>query len=315
MSQDIDLSVEIAGQAFKNPVLTASGTFGYGLEFIDFFPLSKLGGFCSKGLSLNPMKGNLPGRIVETPSGMLNAIGLENIGVEAFIQDKLPILEDCGCHIIANILGKSVAEFVKIVERLNPCEGVTAYELNISCPNIKEGGIQFGHDPELTYQVVSTVREVSDKPVWVKLSPNVTDISVFARACEEANADALSLVNTFVGMSVDIYKKRPRLSNVTGGLSGPAIRPLALRLVHQVVKSVKIPVIGVGGISSAKDTLEFLIAGASAVQIGTANFFDPMTPVKVVDGLLDYCKNQGISSIREIIGTLSELQEGQYVYY
>jgi len=315
MTKDIDLSVEIAGQTFSNPVLTASGTFGYGLEFTDFFSLSRIGGFCTKGLSLKPMKGNLPGRIVETPAGMLNAIGLENIGVEAFIRDKIPALEDCGCRIIANILGKSVEEFVAIVEQLNPYEAVSAYELNISCPNIKEGGIQFGHDPELTYRVVSTVREVSDKPVWVKLSPNVTDIRIFARACEEANADAVSLVNTFVGMCVDIYKMRPMLSNVTGGLSGPAIRPLALRLVHQTVKSVNIPVIGIGGISNARDALEFLIAGATAVQVGTANFFDPMAPVKVIEGLEEYCRKQEISSIRTIIGKLVDFQPGEYVYY
>jgi len=312
---DIDLSVEIAGQTFRNPVLTASGTFGYGLEFLDFFPLSRLGGFCTKGLSLNPMKGNLPGRIVETPSGMLNSIGLENIGVEAFIEEKLPLLESCDCHIVANILGKSIEEFVDIIDRLNPCEGVSAYELNISCPNIKQGGVQFGHDPELTYQVVSVTREVSDKPIWVKLSPNVTDITEFARACEEANADAITLVNTFVGMAVDVYKRRPMLSNVTGGLSGPAIRPLALRLVYQAVQAVSIPVIGIGGISTARDALEFLIAGAVAIQIGTANFFDPMAPVKVVEGLENYCREQNIDSIRDIIGTLAVLRDGEYVYY
>jgi dihydroorotate dehydrogenase (NAD+) catalytic subunit len=315
MSQLIDLSVEIAGQKYKNPILTASGTFGYGLEFIDFFPLSRLGGFCTKGLSLEPMKGNLPGRIVETPSGMLNAIGLENVGVEAFIRDKLPLLENCGCHIVANILGKSVKEFVAIVERLNPSELVSAYELNISCPNIREGGIQFGHDPELTYQVVSSVTEVSDKPVWVKLSPNVTDIRIYAKTCEEANADALSVANTFVGMAVDVNKRRPMLSNATGGLSGPAIKPLALRLVYQTVQEVDIPVIGVGGISTARDALEFLIAGASAVQVGTANFFNPMAAVKIIDGLRDFCEQQNLKSIREIIGQMTVLREGEFVYY
>jgi dihydroorotate dehydrogenase (NAD+) catalytic subunit len=315
MSPKVDLSVEFSGLTFKNPVLTASGTFGYGVEFASFYDISVLGGFCTKGLSLKPMAGNAPGRIVETAGGMLNAIGLENVGTEAFITDKLPALKECDCHIIANILGKSTGEFVEIVDRLNPYSKVSGYELNISCPNIKEGGIQFGHDPRLTYEAVKAVRDVSSKPVWVKLSPNVTDITVYARACEDAGADAITLVNTFVGMAIDVYKRRPMLSNNTGGLSGPAIRPLALRLVYQTVQSVDIPVVGIGGISSARDALEFLIGGAMAVQIGTANFVDPMIAPKVVDGLYKYCLEEGIKSIREIIGSLSPIEDGDSVYY
>jgi dihydroorotate dehydrogenase (NAD+) catalytic subunit len=311
----IDLSVEISGLQFKNPVLTASGTFGYGLEFAEFFDLSRLGGFCTKGLSLQPMAGNPPGRIAETPSGMLNAIGLENIGTQEFIDEKLPPLEKYDCHVVANIFGKTIEEFIQIVRRLNPHPKISAYELNISCPNIKEGGVQFGHDPEMTYRVTESVRAASEKPVWVKLSPNVTDITVFAKACEDAGADALSLVNTFVGMAVDVEKMRPMLANMTGGLSGPAIRPLAVRLVYEVSQAVTIPVIGIGGISTARDALEFLIVGASAVQIGTANFFDPLSAIKVVDGLRQFCKSHGIKRIKEIIGGLTPIAEGDFVYY
>jgi len=311
----VDLSVEISGLHFNNPILTASGTFGYGIEFAEFFDLSKLGGFCTKGLSLMPMAGNPPGRIAETPSGMLNAIGLENIGTEEFIREKLPQLERYECHVIANIFGKSIDEFIRIAERLNPHSKVSAYELNISCPNIKEGGVQFGHDPDMAFRVTEAVREVSEKPVWVKLSPNVTDVTLFAKACEQAKADALSLVNTFVGMAIDVEKMRPMLANMTGGLSGPAIRPLAVRMVYEVCQVVKIPVIGIGGITTARDALEFLIAGASAVQIGTANFFDPLTAVKVIDGLRTHCESRGIGSIKELIGKLVPIEEGGFVYY
>lgn len=299
-----NLSVEISGLRFKNPVLTASGTFGYGLEFTQFFDLSELGGFCTKGLSFEPMRGAPPGRIVETPAGMLNAIGLENVGTTGFIQEKLPQLERYDTHIIVNAFGKTIDEFVAIVERLNPHAKVSAYELNISCPNIKEGGIQFGHDPDMTFRVVEAVKKASTKPVWVKLSPNVTDITVFARACEDAGADAISLVNTLLGISVDVNQFRPILSNVSGGLSGPAIRPIAVRLVYQVAQTVKIPIIGIGGITSARDALEFMIAGARAVQIGTANFFDPMVSVKVVRGLQQFCQERGIQDINEVVGKL-----------
>ena len=309
-----DLAVQISGLTFKNPVLAASGTFGYGLEFTPFFDISELGGFCTKGLSREPLAGNPPGRISETPSGMLNAIGLENIGVNTFVLDKLPLLENYDTHVVANIFGKTIEEFVYITETLNTAEKVSALELNISCPNIKEGGVEFGHGPKMTHRVVEAVKKVSAKPLWVKLSPNVTDISVFARACQDAGADALSLVNTFVGMKVDVIKRRPMLSNITGGLSGPAIRPLAVRLVKQTAEAVELPVIGIGGITSAQDALEFLIAGATAIQIGTANYFDPMVCIKVIRGLEQYCHRHKLGSIREIIGSLKS-QEGQFFYY
>ena len=300
----INLSVEISGLRFKNPVLAASGTFGYGLEFTQFFDISELGGFCTKGLSLEAMAGSPPGRIFETPAGMLNAIGLENVGTEAFVRDKLPQLERYDTHVIANIFGKTVGEFIAITERLNPHAKVSAFEMNISCPNIKEGGIHFGHDPRMTVRLVEAVRKVSHKPVWVKLSPNVTDITIFARACEDAGADAVTMVNTFLGMSIDVYKRRPTLSNVTGGLSGPAIRPLAVRLIHQAAQAVRIPIIGIGGISSARDAMEFIIAGARAVQIGTANFFDPMASIKVIRGLHKYCEENKVVDINDMVGTL-----------
>ncbi len=315
MVQQVDLTVEFGGLRFKNPVLTASGTFGYGIEFTRFFDISLLGGFCTKGLSLEPMAGNAPGRIFETPAGMLNAIGLENVGVDAFIREKLPPLDAYDCHVVANILGKSTEEFIRIVEKLDFFPKVGAYELNISCPNIKQGGMQFGHDPKLTFQVVDAVRRSTAKPVWVKLSPNVTDITVFARACEEAGADAVTLVNTFVGMAIDVRRRRPMLSNGTGGLSGPAIRPLAVRLVYQVARSVSIPVVGIGGISCARDALEFLIAGASAIQVGTANFVDPLAALKVIEGLQEFCREEGIPTIRSLIASLKPIGEGEFVYY
>jgi dihydroorotate dehydrogenase (NAD+) catalytic subunit len=304
MESKVNLAVEIAGVRFKNPVLTASGTFGYGLEFAQFFDISKLGGFCTKGLSLKPLAGNPPGRIVETPAGMLNAIGLENVGVDRFVREKLPLLQAYDTEVVANVLGKSVDEFAELARRLDPCRKISALELNISCPNIKEGGIHFGHDPRMAAQAVEAVKRSTAKPVWVKLSPNVTDVTEIARACEAAGADALTLVNTFVGMSIDVYKRRPLLSNVTGGLSGPAIRPLAVRMVYQVARAVRIPVVGIGGIISARDALEFMIAGAVAVQVGTANFTDPAAPLKVIDGLEQYCCEQGIADINEVVGSL-----------
>jgi dihydroorotate dehydrogenase (NAD+) catalytic subunit len=298
------MSVEIAGVTFKNPVLTASGTFGYGIEFAQFFDISKLGGFCTKGLSLAPMAGNPPGRIVETPAGMLNAIGLENIGVDRFVSEKLPLLEPYATRVVANILGRSAEEFAELGRRLDPFDKIAALELNISCPNIKQGGIQFGHDPEMAALVVKAVKASTRKPIWVKLSPNVTDIRVIARACEDAGADALTLVNTFVGMSIDVYKRRPMLSNVTGGLSGPAIRPLAVRLVYQVARVVKVPVVGMGGIMCARDALEFMIAGARAVQVGTANFTDPTVALKIAQELERHCESLGIADVNELVGSL-----------
>lgn len=301
-----DLSVEIAGQTFKNPVLTASGTFGYGLEFLQYFDISCLGGFCTKGLSRRPRAGSPPGRIFETPSGMLNAIGLENVGVDAFVEEKLPRLREIDTRVVANVLGTSIDEFVEIAEILNPQPQVSALELNISCPNIRKGGIEFGHDPRLTFQVVEAVAKHSKKPVWVKLSPNVTDISVFARACQDGGADAVSLVNTLVGMSIDVHQRRPMLSNTVGGLSGPAIRPLAVRMVYQACQAVEIPVIGIGGISNTQDALEFLLAGATAIQVGTANFYDPLAAPKVIQGLEDHCRQEGVESVRELIGGMEE---------
>lgn len=313
MPDSIDMAVEIAGQTFKNPVLTASGTFGYGLEFAEFYDISLLGGFCTKGLSLQPRPGNPPGRILETPSGMLNAIGLENVGVDAFVEKKLPRLSSFDTRIVANILGKTVEEFVAITRRLNPEEQVSALELNISCPNIREGGIEFGHDPKMTYQAVEAVKRVSAKPVWVKLSPNVTDITVFARACQDAGADAVTLVNTFMGMGVHVTEKRPMLSNTIGGLSGPAIRPLAVRLVYEASRAVDIPVVGIGGIANTRDALEFLLAGARAIQVGTANFYDPLAAPKIIDGLQEHCRAQGISRLGDLIGAM-EVTEGEFYY-
>lgn len=314
-NQDVDLSVRIGELTIKNPVLTASGTFGYGLEFTRFFDIGMLGGFCTKGLSLEPMAGNAPGRIWETPAGMLNAIGLENVGVRAFVEEKLPRLKSYDCCIVANIFGKTIEEFEKITDRLNPASQVDALELNISCPNIKEGGVQFGHDPDMTFRVTQSVRRLTGKPVWVKLSPNVTDITVFARACQDAGADAVTLVNTFVGMTVDVEKRRPVLSNTTGGLSGPAIRPLAVRMVHMVSQAVDIPVIGIGGITTARDALEFLIAGARAIQVGTANFFDPMSAPKVIEGLRSYCRERKVTSIEELVKSIAPVEEGAFFYY
>lgn len=299
-----NLSISIAGLALKNPIMTASGTFGYGLEFQSFLNLNSLGAISIKGLSLQPRTGNPPPRTCETVGGMLNAIGLENVGVETFIKEKLPELRKFSCAIIANIFGEKPEEYVQISRRLCDCEGISALEINVSCPNTQAGGMVFGKDPKLTAEVTQKVKKVSNIPVIVKLSPNVTDITVLAKASEEAGADALSLVNTFVGMSVDIQKKRPHLANVSGGLSGPAIKPLALWLVYQVVRSVSIPVIGMGGIMSLEDVLEFLIVGAKAVQIGTANFIDPSIAEKIAHQLEDYCQSEGIGDINSIIGSL-----------
>ncbi len=288
----------------KNPIMTASGTFGYGLEFQSFLNLNSLGAISVKGLSLHPRTGNPPPRTCETVGGMLNAIGLENVGVDTFIKEKLPKLRKFSCAIIANIFGEKPEEYVEISRRLCDCDGISALEINVSCPNTLAGGMVFGKDPKLTAEVTQKVKKVSDIPVIVKLSPNVTDITILAKASEEAGADALSLVNTFVGMSVDIQKKRPHLANVSGGLSGPAIKPLALWLVHQVIRSVSIPVIGIGGMMSLEDVLEFLIVGAKAVQIGTANFIDPSISEKIAHQLEDYCREEGIGDINSIIGSL-----------
>lgn len=299
------LSVEIAGVTFKNPVLAASGTFGYGIEFSSIVDLNRLGGIVVKGLSVEPMDGNPPLRMYETAAGMLNSIGLQNVGVNAFIAEKLPALKSLDTRIIANIFGYRAEDYIEVARRLNECSGIAALELNISCPNTKKGGIEFASDPEATFGIVKQVKEVSQRlPVIIKLSPNAGDISVFARACEAAGADAISLVNTFLGMAIDVDNFMPRFRNIFAGLSGPAIKPLALRLVYQAARSVKIPVIGIGGISKAEDAIEFLLAGARAVQVGTAHFYDPQATVKIIDGLEAFCRRKGIDNINRIVGAL-----------
>ncbi|MBW1743695.1 MAG: dihydroorotate dehydrogenase [Deltaproteobacteria bacterium] len=298
------LAVNIGGISMKNPVMTASGTFGYGEEFASLFDLNGLGAIIVKGLSLTPSAGNPPPRTVETAAGMLNAIGLENIGLEAFVQDKLPFLQTLNTPIILNIYGHDTAAYGELAERTQDIEGIAAVEVNISCPNVKAGGIAFGTDPKAAFAVVRAVREKTTLPLIVKLSPNVTDIRTIARSVEEAGATAVSLINTITGMAVDIYKRKPKLGNITGGLSGPAIKPIALRMVWEVAQTVRVPVIGIGGIANAKDVLEFMIVGASAVQVGTANFFNPQATMEIIHGLSSYLKENNIGEIGEIVGTL-----------
>lgn len=299
-----DLAVDIGALRLNNPVLTASGTFGYAEEFASLVDLKRLGGVVVKGISLKPRPGNPPPRIVETPCGMLNAIGLENVGVERFLAEKMPFLRDCGCRVIVNILGDTVEEYALLAEQLSQATGIDALEVNISCPNVKKGGVAFGTVPEMAAEVTRAVRLVSRVPVIVKLSPNVTDIVAMARAVEEAGADALSLINTLIGMAVDVRTRKPKLANIIGGLSGPAIKPVALRMVWQVARAVSIPVIGIGGISNAEDAIEFLLAGASAIQVGTANFIQPATAEQIIEGLITYLCEQGESSVSGIIGSL-----------
>lgn len=298
------LSVNIGSLQLKNPVLTASGTFGYGEEFADFVDLSRLGGFVVKGTTLHSREGNDYPRMAETPSGMLNAVGLQNKGVGYFIDNIYPRIKDCGSEIIVNVSGASPADYVAVAERLAPLQGIRAIELNISCPNVKQGGMAFGTTCAGAASVVSAVRRAWEKTLIVKLSPNVTDIVEIARAAEDEGADSVSLINTLMGMAVDVERRRPILSTITGGLSGPAVRPVAVRMVWQVAKAVKIPVIGLGGITCGRDALEFLMAGATAVQIGTANFLDPAATMRVIDEIEDYCTRHKISDIREIIGII-----------
>ncbi len=295
----------------KNPVMTASGTCGYGEEYAPFVDLNRLGAVVIKGLSLEPRSGNPPPRIMETPSGMLNAVGLQNIGVRDFIIEKLPFLRRYGTAVIANIFGETLDEYRRVAETLSGADGVHAIEINISCPNVKKGGIAFGARPEAAAEVTREVRGETDLPLIVKLTPNVTDIAEIALAAEAAGADAVSLINTLTGMSVDIERRRPHLANVTGGLSGPAIRPVALRMVWQVVHAVKIPVIGIGGIMTASDALEFLITGATAVQVGTANFVNPSITIEIIDGIGNYLRRHGIGKITELIGSLNTEQAGE----
>jgi dihydroorotate dehydrogenase (NAD+) catalytic subunit len=299
-----DLSVQIGPLKLANPVIAASGCFGYGVEYADVVDLSTLGGVAVKGLFLKEREGHPPPRIVETPSGMLNAIGLQGIGVHRFIREKLPELRDRRAVVLVNICGTTLDEYVELARILSDAEGVAALELNISCPNIKEGGITFGCSLAGTFDVVSAVRKVTTLPVIPKLTPNVTDVASFARAAEQAGADAVSLVNTFLAMAIDIETRRPKLSNIVGGLSGPAIRPIAVRMVYECRQAVKVPIIGMGGIATAADALEFLIAGAGAVQVGTANFVDPFVWSKLLDGLRDYLARHDVARIADLVGTL-----------
>jgi dihydroorotate dehydrogenase (NAD+) catalytic subunit len=303
---DPRLAVEIAGIRFNNPVMGASGTFGYGLEFAGLIDLNRLGGFATKGLSARPLAGNPPPRIVETHGGMLNAIGLQNVGARAFVEEKLPLLAQYDTRVIANVFGYSDEDYLEAINILNDGEGIAAYELNISCPNVKEGGIVIGNSPVAAARLTEKAKRAAARPLLVKLSPNVTDITLLARAIAEAGADGLSLINTLVGMAIDVDARRPRLNYGTGGLSGPAIRPIAVRMVYEVAKVISIPLIGIGGIASASDALEFILAGASAVQIGTANYYDPCVTMKVIDGLADYCDRQGLESITALVGSIIE---------
>jgi len=300
-----DLSVELGPLRLDNPVLTASGTFGYGLEFRPFLDLGRLGGLVTKGLSPRPRQGNPPPRIVETPAGMLNSIGLQNVGVDAFIADKLPELRQHRLAVVANVFGETEAEYVEVCSKLDQSDGVTAIELNVSCPNVEKGGMIFGNDPAALSRVTRACRDATSLPLIVKLSPNVTDIRDTARGAADGGADILSLINTFVGMAVDVERRRPVLARASGGLSGPAIRPLAVWLTWQVHQAVDLPLIGMGGIITARDALEFILAGASAVQVGTANFIHPDAATRVLDGLEDYLVRHEIASIRELVGTLA----------
>ncbi|MCC7007994.1 MAG: dihydroorotate dehydrogenase [Acidobacteria bacterium] len=298
----MDLSVAIGSLTLRNPVIAASGCFGYGIEYAEAIDLTTLGGVAVKGLFLEPREGHAPPRIVETPAGMLNAIGLQGIGVHRFVAEKLPELRRLGARVIVNVCGSTIEEYCEVSRVLSDAEGVGAIELNISCPNIKEGGIQFGCSLSGTYDVVSAVRKVTALPLIPKLTPNVTAPASFARAAEDAGADAISLVNTFLAMAIDVETRRPKLTNVLGGLSGPAIRPIAVRMVWECFQAVKIPIVGMGGITNAEDALEFMIAGASAVQIGTANFVDPFLWGKVVDGISGYFRRHGLDRVRDLVG-------------
>ena len=300
----MDLSVSIGSLTLPNPLIAASGCFGYGLEYSGVVDLSLLGGVAVKGLFLAEREGHAPPRIVETPAGMLNAIGLQGIGVHRFVREKLPELRDRRAIVIVNICGTTVAEYCEIARILSDHEGVAALELNISCPNIKQGGITFGCSLTGTHDVVSAVRKATTLPLIPKLTPNVTDVASFARAAEEAGADAVSLVNTFLAMAIDVHTRRPKLTNIVGGLSGPAIRPIAVRMVYECRQAVKLPIIGMGGIATADDVLEFLIAGATAVQVGTANFVDPFIWEKLLQGLRDYMARHGVERLADLTGSL-----------
>ena len=296
------INVNFCGVEFKNPVIPASGTFGYGREYEQFYPLSKLGGISVKGTTLHRREGNPGPRVAETPSGMLNAVGLQNKGVDYFIEHIYPRIKDLDTRVIVNVSGSCIDDYVAVCEKLSPLDKVEAVEINISCPNVKQGGMGFGTTCSGAESVTSAVRKAYDGTMIVKLTPNVTDITEIARAVEAAGADAVSLTNTFLGMAIDVEKRKPMLSTITGGLSGPCIRPIAVRMVWQVANAVKVPVVGLGGIASGRDAIEFLLAGATAVQIGTANFVDPQVTVKAIDYIEDYLQRHQIASVRELIG-------------
>lgn len=301
----MNLSVNIGKIKLKNPVMTASGTFGYGEEYSEFIDLNRLGAIVVKGLSLTPKEGNPPPRVVETPSGMLNAIGLQNIGIDKFIKEKIPFLRQFNTPVIVNFFGDTIREYADAAERLSSAEGIHGLEMNISCPNKEAGWSIFGTDPKVTFEVVSAVRKSTDTTLIVKLSPNVTDIGLMARAAEDAGADAVSLINTVAGMAVDIKSRRPKLANITGGLSGPAIKPIALRMVWEVYKSVRLPIIGMGGIMNYGDAIEFMLAGATAVAAGTANFIKPSATIDIIDGIEEFMREEGITDVRKLTGALN----------
>jgi dihydroorotate dehydrogenase (NAD+) catalytic subunit len=300
------MHVTVAGLELVNPVIAASGTFGYGIEFEELVALEKIGGFCTKGISLEPMAGHPPTRIVPTAAGMLNAIGLQNVGVDEFIAKKLPELKRYPrCLCIVNVFGSTTNEYIGVIDRLNRAEGIAAYELNVSCPNVHMGGMSFGADPGSLESLVKLAKAVAKRPLIVKLSPNVTSIMKMAKVCEDAGADALSLVNTFLGMAIDTEMRKPRLSNTTGGLSGPAIKPIALRMVHEASRAVAIPIIGMGGITTPEDAVEFLLAGATAVQVGTASYADPRAVERIAGGLASWCRSHHVERVASLTGALN----------
>jgi len=300
----VDLSVTVGALRLANPILAASGTFGYGVEFAHLVDLNRLGGIVVKGLSLEPMDGAPAPRLSETAGGLLNAVGLQNVGVRAFVAEKLLALRAYRTSVIANVFGRTVREYVEVIRVLEDAEGLAAYELNISCPNVACGGFEFGIDPQMTAEVVAAARKAARRPLWVKLSPNVTDIAIIARAAENSGADALTVANTYPAMRVDYRARRSRLGNLTGGLSGPAIKPITLRLVYEVCRAVKVPVIGLGGIEKAEDVLEYIVVGASAVQVGTAHFSDPRASLRLVEGLERVCSSDKVLSVRSLRGSL-----------
>ncbi|PYS13566.1 MAG: dihydroorotate dehydrogenase [Acidobacteria bacterium] len=303
---EVDLSIDLAGLHLNNPIIAASGTFGYGEEFERFTELRRIGGICVKGTSAQPIDGNLPPRLFPTASGMLNSIGLENVGVDAFIRDKMPFLRSADCAVFVNVFGFNQDEYAEVVDKLNACEGIAAYELNISCPNTKHGGMVFGQSPQLTHELTKMLKARSRRPVIVKLSPNVTDITELARSAEDGGADALTVANTFLGMAIDTDTFRPRIQTITGGLSGPAIRPITLRMVYQCSHAVKIPIIGLGGITKTEDAVEYLLAGAAAVQVGTANFYNPKAPLDILRGLDKFLQSKRLKSVSDLVGKMKQ---------